>query len=511
MPRRSKRTAMWGQWHERAAPVVSPFPSAPSPVRYPSRQGIFEPVCSPTFVGHSIHLSDYGAFVLTIGNAELFRFGARLTASQTMPAEGPRCLTFPAAPSSVEPKPEPLLASWFDRFFETEVNRTRNQLAEEVLRFNKAARESHAQRLDSWTRGKTEFDQACAQARAAFNEARQAWSTEFDRDSRLLTDFTEAYRRGDGKGVSAYLSTCLNAVPLPHWCPHEHELSFQSSSRTLLIEMRMPYLNGLAVVKARSDKIVPATKAEAAGIRRSFSYLVPLRLMWEAAQVDAERHIDTVGCNVRVVFDDPATGRSRCDTIMSIVAPAQQVREISLERVEPEACFRSLKGIAAADVLELVPIQPLIQFDKTDRRFVDARDILDGVGSTNLATMDWQDFEHLVRELFEKEFGADVRITQASRDKGVDAVAFDPDPIKGGKYVIQAKRYTNTVDVSAVRDLFGTLMAEGGNRGILVTTSNYGRDAYEFAKGKPITLLNGANLLHLLEKHGYVCRINMDE
>jgi HJR/Mrr/RecB family endonuclease len=70
--------------------------------------------------------------------------------------------------------------------------------------------------------------------------------------------------------------------------------------------------------------------------------------------------------------------------------------------------------------------------------------------------MDWQDFEHLIRELFEKEFsdqGGEVKITQASRDRGVDAIVFDPDPIHGGKYVIQARRYTDTVDVSAVRDL----------------------------------------------------------
>lgn len=43
----------------------------------------------------------------------------------------------------------------------------------------------------------------------------------------------------------------------------------------------------------------------------------------------------------------------------------------------------------------------------------------------------------------------------ASRDGGVDCVAFDPRPIFGGKVVIQAKRYKGTVGVSAVRDLFG--------------------------------------------------------
>jgi restriction system protein len=104
-----------------------------------------------------------------------------------------------------------------------------------------------------------------------------------------------------------------------------------------------------------------------------------------------------------------------------------------------------------------------------------------------------------------------VRVTQASRDGGVDAVAFDPDPIRGGKIVIQAKRYSHTVGVSAVRDLYGTLMNEGATKGVLVTTSDYGPDAYEFANGKPITLLNGANLLHLLEKHGTRAHINLVE
>jgi restriction system protein len=128
--------------------------------------------------------------------------------------------------------------------------------------------------------------------------------------------------------------------------------------------------------------------------------------------------------------------------------------------------------------------------------------------------MDWEDFEHLIRELFEKEFatsGGEVKVTQASRDGGVDAVAFDPDPIRGGKIVIQAKRYTNVVGVAAVRDLYGTVMNEGATKGILVTTADYGPDAYEFARGKPLTLLSGGNLLNLLEKHGQKAKIDLKE
>ena len=156
-----------------------------------------------------------------------------------------------------------------------------------------------------------------------------------------------------------------------------------------------------------------------------------------------------------------------------------------------------------------------MQMNKEDRRFVESYSVSGTLNEgVNVASMDWQDFEHLIRELFEKEladFGAEVKVTQASRDGGVDAVVFNPDPIHGGKTIIQAKRYTNVVGVSAVRDLYGTVMHEGANKGILVTTATYGPDAYEFAKDKPITLINGSNLLHLLLKHGHKAHIDLRE
>jgi restriction system protein len=165
--------------------------------------------------------------------------------------------------------------------------------------------------------------------------------------------------------------------------------------------------------------------------------------------------------------------------------------------------------------MELTPIAPVIRLDTNDRRFVDGREVLGNmVGGMNLASMDWEDFEHLCRQLFEKAFsasGAEVKVTQASRDQGVDAIIFDPDPLRGGKIVVQAKRYTNVVDVSAVRDLYGTVHNEGAIKGILVTTSHFGPDSYSFAKDKPLTLLDGGQLLGLLEQHGYKFRIDLAE
>ena len=200
---------------------------------------------------------------------------------------------------------------------------------------------------------------------------------------------------------------------------------------------------------------------------------------------------------------------------MSIIANKSEFMEFDLSQVDPKATFKHLKGVAAATLVDLTPIPPIIKLDKTDKRFIEGRNVAAHLDeATNIAAMYWEDFEHLVRELFEKEIissGGEVKVTQASADGGVDAIAFDPDPIRGGKIVIQAKRYTNVVGVAAVRDLYGTVVNEGATKGILVTTSDYGKDSYEFAKDKPLTLLNGSNLLSLLEKHGHKARINVAE
>jgi restriction system protein len=45
------------------------------------------------------------------------------------------------------------------------------------------------------------------------------------------------------------------------------------------------------------------------------------------------------------------------------------------------------------------------------------------------------------------------------------------------------------------------MMNEGANKGILVCTSGYGPDAYNFCKDKPIELIDGGGLLYLLREH----------
>jgi restriction system protein len=244
-------------------------------------------------------------------------------------------------------------------------------------------------------------------------------------------------------------------------------------------------------------------------------YKITLRSLHELITADVANSLDSIVFNGWVRAIEAATGQETNGCILSIQVNKEEFSTINLAKAEPKACFKKLKGVGSSKLAALVPIRPILQLDTQDERFVPSYAVEDTIDSTmNLAAMDWEDFEHLIREVFEKEFSNDnseVKITRASRDGGVDAVVFDQDPLRGGKIVIQAKRYTNTVGVSAVRDLYGTVVNEGANKGILVTTADYGPDAYEFARDKPLTLLSGSNLLHLLAKHGHQARIDLKE
>jgi restriction system protein len=368
-----------------------------------------------------------------------------------------------------------------------------------------------------------EKHRADAAAWEAAEQAKAAAHAEVQRDQHRTVDALEAaWRAGDSAAILEHAALVLDASDYGGLFQPDFELDWVEASRTLVVDYRLPVPD--AVPRLKTAKLVASTgevkqtfipDRQHAEIYDLACYQICLRTLHELFEADEPEHLQAIVFNGIADYVDRAVGRPVQATILSVAVQRAAFQAIDLSGVEPKTCFRALKGVSAASLASLVAVAPVLRLDRTDKRFVDAREIdLDAAGETNLAVMPWQDFEHLIRQVFGQVFsarGGEVKVTQASRDGGVDAIAFDPDPIGGGKIVIQAKRYTRTVGVAAVRDLYGTVMNEGANKGILVTTADYGPDAYAFAAGKPLTLLSGANLLHLLGQHGVQARIDFSE
>lgn len=331
-----------------------------------------------------------------------------------------------------------------------------------------------------------------------------------------------AYQSADPEAIVEYCDLVLSSSRYPDYFPQEFDLDYDPAAKTLVVDYQLPApddlprLKGVKYVASRDDfEEQFLSESQASKLYDDVLYQIVLRTVHELFEADTISALDAVVFNGVVTAVDRTTGKPVTSCVLSLRAGRAEFLEINLAQVEPRSCFKSLKGVGSSKLHGLSPVPPIMQLRRDDGRFVSAYEVANTLdGSVNLAAMDWEDFEHLIREIFEKEFsssGGEVKVTQASRDGGVDAVAFDPDPIRGGKIVIQAKRYTNTVGVGAVRDLYGTVLNEGATKGVLVTTSDYGPDSYAFANGKPLVLLSGANLLHMLEKHGHRARIDLQE
>ncbi|WP_192809224.1 restriction endonuclease [Actinomadura montaniterrae] len=325
----------------------------------------------------------------------------------------------------------------------------------------------------------------------------------------------DAFKRelagGRPDAVVAYFDLVLNTVSYPDGFPSKWRLAYVPESAQLVVEYDLPTIDVVPTVKTyryvKTSDSVTETKRAAAQVKAQYTSVVSqvaLRVVRDLLKADAAGHVAAIVFNGMVDTIDAATGRPVRPCLLTLRTTKEAFSELDLAQVDPAACLKHLGAGVSRNTAELAPVRPVLEFSMVDPRFVEETDVLGDLDDRpNLLDMTPTEFEGLIQNLFTR-MGLETRQTRPSRDGGVDCVAYDPRPIMGGKVVIQAKRYRNTVGVSAVRDLYGTLQNEGASKGILVTTSGYGQASFDFAKNKPIELLDGANLLYLLKEHAGV-------
>ncbi|MEO8346422.1 MAG: restriction endonuclease [Betaproteobacteria bacterium] len=110
--------------------------------------------------------------------------------------------------------------------------------------------------------------------------------------------------------------------------------------------------------------------------------------------------------------------------------------------------------------------------------------------------MSWQEFEQLVAEAYRRQgYRVNVR-GGAGADGGIDVEL----RAKDKTLVVQCKRWkTRTVGVNLVRELYGAMVGEEAHGAIFVTSGSFTPDAIDFARDKPITLIDGGGLVGLLK------------
>lgn len=446
----------------------------------------------------------------TLSIDDTIRFDALKIKDQFKPAPTPHELATPRKP----PRKEDFFSKVKGPGFLERALGLKKRYEREV----KAAESQFNAAKGAYGRSDKDREAKLAEFLANQEKARQAFMLKLQQRNQEVDELETSYRNGDPSVIITYNTMVLERSEYPEGFPQKFRLAYAAESKQLVIDYDLPGIN--VIPKETEYKYIKAkdlmeTKPRKIGeIKELYQEIVSavaLRTLHEVFEADQGSHVEVAVFNGFVHAVDQSTGREIYPCLISARATRGEFVNINLARVDKKVCLRSLGAQVSSQPQALQPVKPIVEFDMIDKRFIEQTDILSELDSRpNLMDLTPTEFEGLVSNLFSK-MGLETKLTRTSKDGGVDAVAFDIRPVLGGKVVIQAKRYKNTVGVSAVRDLYGTMLNEGANKGILVATSGYGPDAYEFSKDKPIELIDGGGLLYLLDQVGIKARIILPE
>jgi restriction system protein len=419
------------------------------------------------------------------------------------PGPEPREPIFSDYPPALTEKPH-LLASLFPVVRRRFEERTEIELRLAARRFEEANVEFDCAHI-SWL----ERAEAAHQEEERAQRATMEWNA-------FAEQWHELVNSGHNEAIEEYSRALLTIAFYADTIETAVRAAYSAESKGLVVELVLPATSivpaarEISLVKSKQHlKELPQKASDIAETYRTLVAGLSLRSVRDLFRGLEPDSVSVITLNGILETVDGATGAAIRPCVISVRVTREELQRLDLTQVEPVACLGHLGASVSKRPEERAPVRPIIEFAMSDCRFVESVNVIDSIDTRpNIMDLSPFEFEQLVTNLFEK-MGLDAKQTRSSRDGGVDCVAFDPRPVLGGKIVIQAKRYRHTVGVSAVRDLFGTMMNEGANKGILVTTSGYGPDAFTFSRDKPIELIDGGNLLFLLRAQGIEARIVM--
>jgi restriction system protein len=416
---------------------------------------------------------------------------------RTPPFSAPQLTTPTPAPDWRQyAPPEP---QGIDRWFGG-VNRYHRKMHEAKHQFEEASRAHQAAEAGRM--------QALAAAQGAHRRQVEEAQAKAAAHNHEVDARKQGFNNGEPESVEWFVNHILKSTPYPKSFPRKCQVAYRPHNRDLVIEMELPHQNVIPAVREyryiKSKDVVQPVARPDVEIRKRYARLIAstaLRTLHEVFVATSADVVDAVTLNGRVETVDRATGKTVRPHLISVSAARSSFADLQLAAVEPAACLKHLNALVSPNPFDMEAVEPFIAFDLKRFRLVEGAEEMSDLDSRrNLLRLSPTEFEKLVKDLF-VAMGAEAWRTVPSKDGGVDAVATSKNLFFGGVCLIQAKRWTNLVGLDAVHALTGVMTDHNATTGVLVTTSWFSRRSEEFAQRNRITLINGAELKHLIKQH----------
>jgi hypothetical protein len=230
--------------------------------------------------------------------------------------------------------------------------------------------------------------QSYKRARLAYESYRKALAMDFDQaaiqwdlkkrdfDSDRLTDI-KRFLAAATNPEDALLMT-LNATPFWVHVPRNYMVKIDAERKMGFVEIRIPAASNVVFTQKRQlvsgAKTVEATKRDESYWYSYLIYSMLIRTVCDFAMSQFGSSLDSIAANVVSQYKNPADGLDTETIIASLVVSVKEAQAIDLQQVDPIETFSSWRGISAKTLSDMVAVQPIMIFDKNDRRIIEGRD-----------------------------------------------------------------------------------------------------------------------------------------
>lgn len=294
--------------------------------------------------------------------------------------------------------------------------------ARDLIAWQMACRERNRMDTETYTQRKVERRER-AERQKAEQRAQHA----------RVREAKEAFESHQKDAVEYFFAEVLSRSTYPAAFPEDAKVEYVPHTRTLMVEYELPSVaawptqQGVRYNPAWNTlEPIPATDAWRKSSYESALFQIALRVVSELFAHDDSQALGSVAFNGWVRSLDASTGNLAHACVVSILVDRKTFLAVNLAKVEPEACFRRLKGVASANPMELLPVTPVLALRpvaKGHSGFEAER--VERLDSDDVNVMNRSEFETLVREILEREFKKsriDPGIRQVFKEVGRDAI-----------------------------------------------------------------------------------------
>ncbi len=209
----------------------------------------------------------------------------------------------------------------------------------------------------------------------AWEDKKAQFEKEKSESNAVLDDIRARYQQREATAVEEYCDLVLHHSVYPDFFPHSWHVEYRPENSQMVIDYDLPLLEQLPAVAAyayvKSEDQVIMRRHPIDFMRKLYNsvcYQVCIRTIHEIFEADAIGAVDEVVINGMIREFKSKQDVREVKVILSVRARKEQFQEFDLARVDPQAAFKLLKGVAADNLYESIPVRPVADLARGDCR-----------------------------------------------------------------------------------------------------------------------------------------------